>query len=146
MPKKINLEIITPERVVFSEEINQVTLPTHQGQITVLPDHIPLVSSLAAGEIKIVKDSEEIFMAISGGLIQVDPNKVRILADTAERAEEIDVEQAEEGRKRAMELMKEEKREKIDYTALAAKLEKELARLKVARRRRRRTQPTIKSE
>ena len=77
----------------------------------------------------------ESYLAISGGLLQVDPAGVRILADTAERVDEIDVARAEVARQRALELIKQKKEEKVDYTGLAAKLEKELTRLRVARRR-----------
>ncbi|OGY44104.1 MAG: ATP synthase F1 subunit epsilon [Candidatus Buchananbacteria bacterium RIFCSPHIGHO2_02_FULL_38_8] len=143
---KINLEIITPERTVFADAVDQITLPTQQGEITVLPNHIPLISSLAAGEVKIIKEGQETFMAISGGLIQIDFNKIRILADTAERAEEIDEAKAEEAHKRALALMSEKNKEAVDYTSLAAKIEKELARLKVARRRKHQTGPKITNE
>ena len=85
-------------------------------------------------------------MAISGGLIQIDFNKIRILADTAERAEEIDEAKAEEAHKRALALMSEKNKEAVDYTSLAAKIEKELARLKVARRRKHQTGPKITNE
>ena len=142
MAKTFRLEIITPEKVVYSKEIQQVTLPTPQGEITVLPQHVPLVSSVAAGELKIVDQNGENYLAISGGLLQVDPAGVRILADSAERVEEIDVARAEVARQRAIELIKEKKEEKVDYTALAAKLEKELTRLRVARRRHHRAGPT----
>lgn len=140
MSKKINLEISTPERVIFSSEVNQMTLPTHQGEITILPSHIPLVTSLTAGELKIIRGKEEILMAVSGGLMQVDPDRVRILADTAELSFEIDEQRAEEARVRAFKLMQDKSKEEVDYTVLAAKIEKELARLKVARHRKQKGQ------
>ena len=80
-----------PERTVYEDEIDQVTLPTQEGEITVLPDHIPLISVLAAGELVAKNGSEEIAMAVSGGMIEVRKNEITILADTAERAEEIDI-------------------------------------------------------
>jgi len=150
MPK-IKFKIVTPEKVVLEDEIDQITLPTKMGEITILPNHIPLVSSLKPGEILIKKEGREIPMVTSGGFAEFTANSLVILADTAERAEEIDEAEAEEARKRAEELLQRKGKateEAIDYTALAAKLEKELARLKVARkyRRHRPTKPTIRLE
>lgn len=131
----IKFKIATPERVVYEDEIDQITLPTKMGEITILPNHIPLVSSLMPGEILIKKDKEEIPLAVSGGFIEFANNQLVILADTAERAEEIDEQRAEEGRERAKDLLeKKQAAEEVDFTALAARMEKELARLKVARK------------
>lgn len=137
MAKKLTFEITTQERTVFKDEVDQVSLPTEQGEITILPHHIPLVSNLVAGELKIKKGDETIYMAVSGGFIEVQSHKVTILADMAERAEEIDLKKAQEAKIRAQKLL-EEKRgaERVDFTAIAAKLEKELVRIKVAERRR----------
>lgn len=138
--KTLQLEIATPERVVFSaSSVESVTLPTEMGEITILPDHLPLVASLVPGELRVKVGGHDILMAVSGGFIEVRPGKITILADTAEKAEEIDETRAEEARKRARELMASERTaESTDYAALAAKLEKELARLKVVRKRRER--------
>ncbi|MCX6785871.1 MAG: ATP synthase F1 subunit epsilon [Candidatus Komeilibacteria bacterium] len=132
---KIKFKIATPERVVYQDEVDQVILPTKMGEITVLPNHLPIVSALKPGEILIFKDTEQIPLAVSGGFAELNENSMVILADTAERVEEIDEARAEAGRARAKDLL-EQKRgaEAVDYTALAAKLEKELARLKVARK------------
>ena len=132
---KIKFKIATVERVVYEAEIDQVTLPTKLGEITILPNHIPIVSSLAAGEILIKKDGVEIPLATSGGFVELSDNRIVILADTAERIDEIDEERAEQARQRVKDLLeKKESAEKVDFTALAAKMEKELARLKVARK------------
>lgn len=136
MPK-INFKIVTPERVVLEEEVDQVTLPTKQGQITILSNHLPLVSALQPGEIILKSGDKEIPLAVSGGFIEVLKNNVTILADTAERVEEIEISRAEEGRKKAAALLKEKRTESADYAALAAKLEKELARLRVVRKHKR---------
>jgi len=141
MQNKLNFEITTPERVVYSDEVDEVVLPTPQGEVGILPHHIPLVSILSPGEIRIKKGGEVTHMATSGGFIEVQPKKVVILADTAERAEEIDEVRAEEARKRAQALLKEKRADATDFAAVAAKLEKELARLKVAKRRRRKQPP-----
>ena len=138
---KINFEITTPERIVYTDEVDEVILPTPQGEIGILPHHIPLVSILSAGEIRIKKADEIIQMATSGGFIEVKPNKVVALADTAERAEEIDEARAEEARIRAQGLLKEKRVDAKEFATLTAKIEKELARLKVAKRRRRRREP-----
>ncbi len=134
----IKFQIVTPERIVLEEEIKQVTVPTQMGEITVLPGHIPLVAALAAGEIRAKKNGKEILMAVSGGFIEVSKNKIVILADTAERAEEINVKRAEEARQRALKLKEEKRFDRVEFTVLQAKIEKELARLKVARRHRHR--------
>lgn len=140
----IHFKIVSPERVVFEDMVDQVTLPTTQGEVTILANHIPFVSSLLAGELLIKKGTEAIPMVISGGFVEVQPkSKVTVLADTAEKVEEIDEQRAEEARKRAEELMQSKKVEAQDYAALAAKIEKELARVRVARkyRRQRRSMP-----
>lgn len=141
--KKINFQIATPERIVYQDEIDQVTVDTKMGQITILPHHLPLVATLVPGELLLKKDGQEVPIAISGGFIEVQKgNKVVVLADTAERFEEIDETRAQEALEKAKKLMSEKHREAVDYTALAVKLEKELARLKVKRKyRSRRQQP-----
>lgn len=131
----LHFKIVTPERIVFEQDIKQVTVPTQQGEITILPNHIALVSVLLPGEL-IVVDNETTSMAVSGGFIKVADNQVVVLADTAERAEEIDETRAEEARARAQKLIEDAKdKADIDYASMAAKLEKELARLKVARKK-----------
>jgi F-type H+-transporting ATPase subunit epsilon len=135
MAGKIKFKIVTPERIVFEEEVDQVTLPTQEGEITVLPNHIPLISVLQAGELVAKKDGEEIAMAVSGGMVEVQKNELTVLADTAERAEEIDLARAEEARRRAEKLKEEKVRaDETEYAAVAATLEKNLARIKVAKK------------
>lgn len=130
-------EITTPERTVFSAEVVQVSLPTRDGEITVLAHHLPIVSLLKSGELRIVpKSGDTMMMAVSGGFIEVQGNKVIVLADTAEHAHEIDEERAERARARAQELMADHQDEESSATA-TAELEKNLARLHVARRHRR---------
>jgi len=130
--KTIKFEIVTPERVVFSEEISQITLPTTTGEITILPDHIPLVSILQPGVIEIKRaDNRVDVMSVSGGFVEVTRGKIVILADTAERAEELDEEKIEEARRRAEDSKKNAKFvDDVQFTEVAAKLERELARLR----------------
>lgn len=134
---KISFEITTPEGNIYKSEVEEVSLPTKTGEITILPHHIPLVSTLVPGELRIKKDNQVIFLAVAGGFIEVQPNnRVVVLADNAEMAEKIDLDRAEQARKRAEELMKEKAVDDVEYTALASKIEKELARIRVARRHR----------
>ena len=137
--KTIKFEIVTPERVVLSQEILQITVPTTSGEITVLPDHIPLVSVIRPGvvELKLADNSSEI-ISISGGFLEVMQDKVVILADTAERAAELDEDRIKAAQERA-EKLKEEARnvDDVQFAAVAAKLEKELARLRAVSRWRR---------
>lgn len=134
--KFIKFEIVTPERVVLKEEITQVSVPTKQGEITVLPNHIPLVSSLQPGVIEIVKkDGARDIMSVSGGFIEVLKDKVVILADTAERAEEIDETKVEEARKTAEKARQDMKHfDQERFASISAKIAKELARARAARR------------
>jgi len=130
--KTIKFEIVTPERVVLKQEALQVTVPTTSGEITILPDHIPLVSILQPGviEVKRVDNIIEI-MSVSGGFIEVLKDKIVILADTAERAEELNEERIKEAQKRAEELKKTAKAiDDVEFADVSARLEKELARLR----------------
>lgn len=134
---KIKFELTTPERRVFSEEIDQVTLPTRDGEITVLPNHTPIVAVLVPGMATIRKDSNEYYLAVSGGFIEIQPqSRVIVLADTAERAEELDIKKIEEARERAKRLLLEKRQvDDLAFADAAAALERELARLKVARKK-----------
>lgn len=134
--KTIKFEIVTPERVVLQEEIIQITLPTKDGEITVLPNHIPIVASLKPGVIQLKKaDGELEIISISGGFIEVLKDKIVILADTAERAEEIDLAKAEEAHKRAEDIKKNARHEdKVDFAEVNANIAKELARTHAAKR------------
>ena len=105
--KKIKFKIVTPERIVFEDEVDQVTLPVTDGEVTILPNHLSYIASLKAGEIMLKKDGKEIDLAVSGGFIEFDKNNLVVLADTAEHAEEIDLKRAEEARKKAEQLKKE---------------------------------------
>ncbi|MBU1203413.1 ATP synthase F1 subunit epsilon [Patescibacteria group bacterium] len=140
----MKLKIVTPEKILLEEEVSQVSVSTAMGQITVLPNHLPLVAQLVPGEIvvKRIVDSERIrgasqdedLMAVSGGLIEILPDQVVILADTAERAHEIDEARAEEARERAEKAMKAKISDAESFALFTAQMEKEMARLKVARK------------
>jgi len=132
----MNFEIVTPERVVLREEVIQVTAPTRDGEITVLPGHIPLVAALLPGVIEIKKQDGTLeIMSVSGGFIEVLKDKVVILADTAERAEEIDIDRAREARERARQTKENaEKMDHVEFADLSARIAKELARTKAAKK------------
>jgi F-type H+-transporting ATPase subunit epsilon len=133
----LRLEIVTAERTVFADDVSEVVAWGVEGQLGILPHHAPLMTMLQPGDLLIKKDDEEHYLAISGGFLEVRPDKVIILADACERAEEIDVERAEAARRRAEEILKTRPPE-IDTAAAEAALRRSLARIKVAERRRRR--------
>ncbi|MDO8626370.1 MAG: F0F1 ATP synthase subunit epsilon [Candidatus Magasanikbacteria bacterium] len=133
MADLIKFKIITPERVVFSDEVSQITVMTKTGEITILPHHIPLVSLMQPGELRYVKNGEEKLIAVSTGFIEVKPkSEVVILADTAEHATEIDLARAEEARAKAASLMSSARfKDDVEYVTLQASMEKALSRLRV---------------
>jgi F-type H+-transporting ATPase subunit epsilon len=123
-------EVVSPERVVLKTNARQVSIPTLDGEITVLPFHVPLVSLLKPGVIEVVlENGERDIMAVSGGLLEVLADKVVILADSAERAEELDEAAIEAAHKRAAELKEQAQNQNdIEFTRLSALIEKEVAR------------------
>jgi len=131
---KLKLNIITPERTLFSEEVLQVTLFTKQGEITVLPGHIPVISTLASGELRYVKDNKTTPIIIHGGFAEILDYEVNVLADAAEKIEEIEEERALEAKKNAEEMLKEKITDKKEYAALMAKLERDLARIRISKK------------
>jgi F-type H+-transporting ATPase subunit epsilon len=137
MPLKV--DIVTAERLVYSEEgVDEVVAPGIEGELTVLPMHAPLMTMIKPGIMRIVKGNEDIDMAITGGFLEVRDDRVTILADAAERAEDIDVVRAEEARRHAERAL-EERVSEIQIVEAAAELQRALIRLKAAERRRRRS-------
>ena len=136
---KIRCEIITAERVVYCDEVDMVIAPGVEGALGILPHHAPLMTTLTVGELRVKKEGEEdLSLAISGGFMEVLSNQVTVLADSAERADEIDVARAEAARRRAEERLKQRREEDIDLARAQAALRRSLIRLKVARRKPRR--------
>ena len=127
----LKLDIVTAERIVYSEEVDEVIAPGVEGQLGILPHHAPLMTILQSGELVVKRGNEEDIMAISGGFLEVRPDRVIILADSAERAEEIDMERAEAARKRAEQRMA-EKPPDLDTARVEASLRRAVARLAVA--------------
>jgi len=137
------LDVVTAEREVFSDEVDEVVANGVEGQLGILPHHAPLMTTLLPGELLIKKGGEEFYLAVSGGFIEVRPDRIIILADTAERVEEIDVARAEEAKRRAEERLA-EGAPGVDTARAEAALRRSLLRLRVAQRRRRR-RPTVQS-
>lgn len=140
----MRLEIVTAERVVYSEDVSVLVAPGADGELGILPSHAPLLTTLEPGEIRVTKDGEDTYMVVSGGFLEVIGNRVTILADTAERADEIDLERAEAAMQRAQERIASRPAD-ADLERALASMRRSSARLSVARRRRRRvpdpTQP-----
>ncbi|HNX11051.1 MAG TPA: ATP synthase F1 subunit epsilon [bacterium] len=133
--KTIRFEIVTPERVVLKEDILQVSVPTQSGEVTILPDHIPLVSILRPGVIEVKKENgEQEVMSVSGGFVEVLKNKIVILADTAEIAVELDETRIEEARQKAEEMKKWKDIDAVQFAEINALIEKQLARSKAVKR------------
>jgi F-type H+-transporting ATPase subunit epsilon len=136
MVATFKLEIVTAERMVFSDDVTALIAWGVEGQLGILPHHAPLMTMLQPGDLMIRKDREEEYLAVTGGFLEVRPDKVIILADACERADEIDVARAEEAKKRAQETMKAAPLT-VDAASAEAALRRSIARLKVAERRRR---------
>ncbi len=130
----LHLEIVTTERVVFSGEVDMVTIPGSGGVMGVLPRHAPVLSTLRPGELRVRIGNEVYEYAIGGGVVDIHDNRVIILADSAERADEIDIARAEAARRRAEEMLKNPPASKEDLFQIEAALKRSRVRLQVARR------------
>ena len=137
----IRLDIVTAERAVYSEEVDMIIAPGVGGQLGILPHHTPLMTTLQAGELRVKKGGEELSLVISGGFLEVRPDRVVVLADAAERAEEIDVARAEAAKQRAQQRLTERGTPDTDDARTEAALRRSLARLKVAAMVKRRRKP-----
>ena len=138
----VKLDIVSAERLVFSEDVEAVIAPGVEGQLGILPHHAPLMTMLSPGQLWVRKEGTELCLAISGGFLEVRPDRVIILADTAERSEEIDVARAEEAKRRAEERLAQAALG-TDLAQAEASLRRALTRLQAvekSRRRRRGTQ------
>jgi F-type H+-transporting ATPase subunit epsilon len=134
----LTIEIVTAEQVVYSHEgVDEVVAPGAEGEFAVLPQHAAFITTLAPGEVRIIKGGEEEAMAITGGFFEVRNDRIVVLADAAERAEEIDVARAEAARQRAEEELR-DRVEVADLVQVEASMRRAMARLKVAERRGRR--------
>lgn len=133
----MSLEIVTAERVVLSDEVDQVNVPTKDGRVGILPRHAPLLTVLDTGEMDILKGGERTPYALSGGFMEVHANRVTILADTVERADEIDEARAERARQLAEERLAQQLNEQ-DAAIAEGELRRAMVRLRVAQLKRER--------
>jgi len=138
----IKLDVVSAERVVFSEDVDVVVAPGVEGQLGILPHHAPLMTMLQPGEILIRKGEADFCIAVSGGFLEVRPDRIIILADAAERAEDIDVSRAEEAKRRAEERLGERQATGIDAARVETALRRALIRLKAVERTQRRRRET----
>jgi F-type H+-transporting ATPase subunit epsilon len=132
---QMHLEIVTAERMVLSDEVDQVNVSTRDGRVGILPRHAPLLTVLDVGEMTIIKDGERTPYALSGGFMEVHANRVTILADTVERADEIDEARAERARQQAEERLQQRKSEQ-DQILAEAELRRAMVRIQVAQLKR----------
>ncbi len=141
----LTVNLVTPERIVTSMEASAVTLPIADGDVTILPEHTPYIGAFKAGEVVVQQtDGKTESLAVSGGFVEFDTNTLTILADTAERAEEIDMERAETARARAEAIqLEQETMDEEEYARVAAALEKEMTRIRVVRKHRSRLGPNV---
>lgn len=135
----MHCDIVTQERSVFSGEVQYVSLPGSEGRMGILPNHSSMLTTLGFGEVVVrTSDGNEAYFAIGGGFAEVQPEKVVVLADSAERANEIDIERAEKARQRAEKFMAEGVPEDPErYAQIRASLQRAQIRIDVARKRRR---------
>ncbi len=134
MAEKLQLEVVTPDRLVLSESVDIVMAIGSLGEFGILPNHVPFLTTLMAGELRYRKDNQLDYMVVTGGFVEVSQNKVTVLAEAAERAREIDLDRAKRAKERAEKRLALAKSEAIDYIRAEAALRRALLRLKVAER------------
>lgn len=138
----IKIEVVTAEKLVYSDNVDMIIAPGTEGELGILPHHTPLMTMLKPGELRIKKGNEESGMVVTGGFLEVRPDRVIVLADAAERAEEIDEVRAELAKKRAQERLTHLTPE-TDKARAEAALRRALIRLEVVEKRKKRRNPPI---
>jgi F-type H+-transporting ATPase subunit epsilon len=133
MAEKLNLEVITPERLVLREEVDEVVAPGLTGELGILPDHTPLISQLKTGVLSYRQGNQNRRMHVSGGFIEIASDNVSVLSDVAEKPEEIDVERAQRAKERAEQRLA-SRGEDIDFDRAELKLQRALVRIQVGNR------------
>jgi len=133
LPTQIELQIVTPERLIVSEQVDEIQVPGVEGYFGVLPGHTPFLAALAVGEMWYRKGQEKTYLSIAGGFAEVLPDRVTLLATLAERAEDIDISRAESARQRAEQRLAQSPAD-VDYERARLALQKAVARLQVASR------------
>ena len=134
MAEKLQLEVVTPDRLVLSESVDIVMAISSLGEFGILPNHVPFLTTLMAGELRYRKDNQLNHMVVTGGFVEVSHNKVTVLAEAAERAREIDLDRAKRAKERAEKRLALAKAEAVDYIRAETALRRALLRLKVAER------------
>jgi F-type H+-transporting ATPase subunit epsilon len=133
----VHLEIVTPERLAYEGDVDSVVCPGIEGELGVLPHHAPLLTTLGVGELRIRRGDSVEFFAIAGGFLQVRPDKVVVMAETADLASDIDLEKATEARREAEQALAEGFEEPADLARARASLQRALLHIRVAERHRR---------
>ncbi len=131
---KLLLEIVTPQGLVFSSEVDEVTASGSEGEFGVLPGHVPFITTLKIGMLTCKKGNEKLIFFVNWGYAEIGPDKVIVLADSAEKSDEIDVERAREAMKRAEELLK--KAEDVDFARAESAVERSVTRIQISELRR----------
>ena len=131
----LHLEIVTPEQKIYSDDVDSVVIPGMEGELGVLPQHVPLMTQLLPGELRVLKGGEELRLAVGEGFVEIGPDKVAVLTDMAVKESEIDESAAEDAVKRAEEAMKDTKLGDEEYATVKASLQKSLALVRVKRRK-----------
>lgn len=139
----LRLKIVTPERQVYSHDVDMVVAPGIEGQLAILPRHAPLVTALTFGELRVKRGDEEASFAISSGFMEVQPSQVTVLAYMAEHAAEADLERAEAAQRRAEKRQLVRTQEHVDFARAEAALRRSMTRIKVSKLRRRRGRPRV---
>jgi F-type H+-transporting ATPase subunit epsilon len=134
----LHLEVITPERKVYEDDVDMVVAPASEGYVGILPHHVPLFTTLGPGEFKVKKGGVEEVLAVFGGFMDVRSDRVVVLTDAAEPAEEIDANRAQEARERAQQVLAAGPASAADEQRARAELQRALVRLRVSESRRRR--------
>jgi F-type H+-transporting ATPase subunit epsilon len=134
----LHLEVITPERKVYEDDVDMVVAPASEGYVGILPHHVPLFTTLGPGEFKVKKGGVEEVLAVFGGFMDVRSDRVVVLTDAAEHAEEIDANRAQQARERAQQVLAAGPASAADEQRARAELQRALVRLRISESRRRR--------
>ena len=134
MAAKLKLDVAVPERLMLSEEVDEVQVPGADGSLGILPDHAPLMTQLGSGVLCYKAAGQTRYMALTGGVMEVLPDHVRVLADTAEWADEVDIKRAEQSRRRANDMLQSHKILKIDAERATRAIRRAEARLEATKR------------
>ena len=132
----IRLEVVTAERLVLSEDVDMVVAPGIDGELGILPNHAPLMTMLQAGELRAKSGGKEFDLVITGGFLEVRPDRVIVLADAAERSDEIDIERAEAAKRRAEERLSQRDIDGLDAARAEAAIRRSMTRIKLAQKKR----------